>query len=52
MESRFNLGLEILLFDRQSKLCVSRMNTCRFNLGLEILLFDRYDWALGRMTGL
>ena len=41
-QQRFNLGLEILLFDRilNRRISNSRGIVC-FNLGLEILLFDR-----------
>ena len=37
---RFNLGLEILLFDRDITL-KAQQSLVSFNLGLEILLFDR-----------
>ena len=40
MVCRFNLGLEILLFDRYRNLLLLPLLYCRFNLGLEILLFD------------
>ena len=36
---RFNLGLEILLFDPNSSNSLAAFNNS-FNLGLEILLFD------------
>ena len=39
---RFNLGLEILLFDRSNLFASGNPTaTYGFNLGLEILLFDR-----------
>ena len=37
----FNLGLEILLFDRRVVVQEVHPVIARFNLGLEILLFDR-----------
>ena len=39
-KQRFNLGLEILLFDRYKRLMLP-VPRRSFNLGLEILLFDR-----------
>ena len=41
MAQCFNLGLEILLFDRLNCTYESVAIIKRFNLGLEILLFDR-----------
>ena len=41
---RFNLGLEILLFDRMAYTYHDEGGYNRFNLGLEILLFDRAIW--------
>ena len=40
-EISFNLGLEILLFDRNLDVEGTPIPHGRFNLGLEILLFDR-----------
>ena len=38
---RFNLGLEILVFDRGALDTEEHRNLLGFNLGLEILVFDR-----------